>query len=269
MRSAAAVSVEDQPDARGELRAAHEMLEVVSAFADLVGRELAATGETPRRRTVDTSTELTAQEAKIARLARDSLSNPERFGPRPGDFTGRRSRPPTPGPATGGPPSPQHVDGRSAGLLPFRRAGRNPPSCSCARPRRVFPARQCVPAAPGLADGARKARRRHPGPPGRARNPHHQPAPGKATHGQGRRRPPRRPAHLLQRRRPTHAGHHRRDLQPHRPPSARLHPTSGRAGHSQPHPVQALLHHPIQAAVDPAADSRRRGQPRYTGQQAP
>jgi hypothetical protein len=55
------------------------------------------------------------------------------------------------------------------------------------------------------------------GPPGRARNPHHQPAPGKATHGQGRRRPPRRPAHLLHRRRPTHAGHHRRDLQPHRP----------------------------------------------------
>jgi hypothetical protein len=48
-RSAAAVSVEDQPDARGELRAAHEMLEEmgVSAFADLVRRELAATGETP------------------------------------------------------------------------------------------------------------------------------------------------------------------------------------------------------------------------------
>jgi DNA-binding CsgD family transcriptional regulator len=40
-------------------------------------RELAATDETARKRTVDTSTELTAQEARIARLARDGLSNPE------------------------------------------------------------------------------------------------------------------------------------------------------------------------------------------------
>ncbi len=36
-----------------------------------------ATGETARRRTVGTSDQLTAQEALIARLARDGLSNPE------------------------------------------------------------------------------------------------------------------------------------------------------------------------------------------------
>jgi DNA-binding NarL/FixJ family response regulator len=40
-------------------------------------RELLATGETARRRTVETSDQLTAQEAQIARLARDGLSNPE------------------------------------------------------------------------------------------------------------------------------------------------------------------------------------------------
>jgi len=40
-------------------------------------RELRATGETARKRTVTTRPELTAQEAQIARLARDGLSNPE------------------------------------------------------------------------------------------------------------------------------------------------------------------------------------------------
>ena len=35
------------------------------------------TGETARRRTVDPGGQLTAQEAQIARLARDGLSNPE------------------------------------------------------------------------------------------------------------------------------------------------------------------------------------------------
>ncbi|MDX6340961.1 MAG: hypothetical protein QOH87_1099, partial [Trebonia sp.] len=39
--------------------------------------ELKATGETARRRTVDPGGQLTAQEAQIARLARDGLSNPE------------------------------------------------------------------------------------------------------------------------------------------------------------------------------------------------
>jgi DNA-binding NarL/FixJ family response regulator len=40
-------------------------------------RELLATGETARKRTVESTGELTAQEAQIARLARDGLSNPE------------------------------------------------------------------------------------------------------------------------------------------------------------------------------------------------
>ncbi len=40
-------------------------------------RELLATGETVRKRTVETRDDLTAQERHIARLARDGLSNPE------------------------------------------------------------------------------------------------------------------------------------------------------------------------------------------------
>jgi DNA-binding NarL/FixJ family response regulator len=49
----------------------------IEAFAGRARRELQATGETARKRTVDTSGELTTQEAVIARLARDGLSNPE------------------------------------------------------------------------------------------------------------------------------------------------------------------------------------------------
>jgi DNA-binding CsgD family transcriptional regulator len=66
-------------DARAQLRTAHELLEAmgVEAFAERASRELRATGEAARRRTVDTGDELTAQEALIARLARDGLSNPE------------------------------------------------------------------------------------------------------------------------------------------------------------------------------------------------
>ena len=40
-------------------------------------RELAATGETARQRTVEARDTLTPQEAQIARLARQGLSNPE------------------------------------------------------------------------------------------------------------------------------------------------------------------------------------------------
>ena len=40
-------------------------------------RELLATGETVRKRRVETRGDLTAQEAQIARLARDGLTNPE------------------------------------------------------------------------------------------------------------------------------------------------------------------------------------------------
>jgi DNA-binding CsgD family transcriptional regulator len=65
--------------AREQLRTAHDMLDAmgIGAFADRARRELAATGETARKRTLDTSGELTAQEAQVARLARDGLSNPE------------------------------------------------------------------------------------------------------------------------------------------------------------------------------------------------
>ena len=49
----------------------------IEAFAERARRELLATGETVRKRTVETRDELTAQERQIARLARDGLSNPE------------------------------------------------------------------------------------------------------------------------------------------------------------------------------------------------
>ena len=66
-------------DARAQLRIAHDLLDAmgIEAFAERARRELAATGETARKRTVETSVQLTAQEAQIARLARDGLSNPE------------------------------------------------------------------------------------------------------------------------------------------------------------------------------------------------
>src|SRR5215216_2763217 len=66
-------------DAREQLRTAHDMLARIGAeaFAERARRELLATGETVRKRTVETRGELTAQEAQIARLARDGLSNPE------------------------------------------------------------------------------------------------------------------------------------------------------------------------------------------------
>jgi DNA-binding CsgD family transcriptional regulator len=66
-------------DAREQLRTAHDLLEAmgVEAFAERARRELRATGQTARKRTVQTTGELTAQEALVARLARDGLSNPE------------------------------------------------------------------------------------------------------------------------------------------------------------------------------------------------
>ena len=67
-------------DAREHLRAAQGMFETMgtAAFAQRAARELQATGETSRPRTRQTGpVELTAQEAQIARLARDGLSNPE------------------------------------------------------------------------------------------------------------------------------------------------------------------------------------------------
>jgi DNA-binding CsgD family transcriptional regulator len=67
-------------DARDQLRIANHMLEAMGmeAFAERARRELKATGEAARKPSVSTSDhQLTAQEAQIARMARDGLSNPE------------------------------------------------------------------------------------------------------------------------------------------------------------------------------------------------
>jgi DNA-binding CsgD family transcriptional regulator len=74
-------------EAREQLRIAHRMLDAMGmeAFAERACRELRAAGGTARKRTVPavpahtagTSDMLTAQEAQVARLARDGLSNTE------------------------------------------------------------------------------------------------------------------------------------------------------------------------------------------------
>jgi len=68
-------------DARQQLRIAREMFDAIGAvaFTDRAKRELAATGETVRKRPDHGSpgNELTAREAQIARLAADGLSNRE------------------------------------------------------------------------------------------------------------------------------------------------------------------------------------------------
>jgi len=66
-------------EAREHLRNAQAMLTAmgIEAFMPRTERELAATGERARKRTPDTREDLTAQEAQVARLARDGLSNPE------------------------------------------------------------------------------------------------------------------------------------------------------------------------------------------------
>ena len=66
-------------DAREQLRTAHAMLVAIGmeAFAERARRELVATGESVRKRSIETGTTLTAQEAYIARLARDGRTNPE------------------------------------------------------------------------------------------------------------------------------------------------------------------------------------------------
>jgi ATP/maltotriose-dependent transcriptional regulator MalT len=66
-------------DARQHLRTAHELLAEMGleAFAERARHELLATGETVRKRTPETNNDLTAQEAQIAGLARDGLTNPE------------------------------------------------------------------------------------------------------------------------------------------------------------------------------------------------
>jgi DNA-binding CsgD family transcriptional regulator len=66
-------------DAREQLRAAHDQFASIGmeAFAERARRELMATGEKVRKRSVETRDELTAQERQIAQMARDGLSNAE------------------------------------------------------------------------------------------------------------------------------------------------------------------------------------------------
>jgi DNA-binding CsgD family transcriptional regulator len=75
-------------EARAQLRTAYEMLDAIGmeGFAARARRELAATGETARQRTAppparilpgQSGEPLTPQEAQVAGLARDGLSNPE------------------------------------------------------------------------------------------------------------------------------------------------------------------------------------------------
>lgn len=66
-------------DAREQLRSAYDAFAAMGAegFAERAGRELQATGETVRKRTLGVREELTAQEAQIARLAAASRTNPE------------------------------------------------------------------------------------------------------------------------------------------------------------------------------------------------
>jgi DNA-binding CsgD family transcriptional regulator len=66
-------------DAREQLRVAYTMLSDMGAdaFAERARRELQATGETVRKRTVETLDELTPQELQVARLAANGQTNPE------------------------------------------------------------------------------------------------------------------------------------------------------------------------------------------------
>jgi DNA-binding CsgD family transcriptional regulator len=66
-------------DARQQLRRGYEMLTAmgIDGFAERARRELMATGETVRKRTAETVSELTEQEAEIAQLAAAGQTNPE------------------------------------------------------------------------------------------------------------------------------------------------------------------------------------------------
>src|SRR5215472_1976828 len=66
-------------DARVQLRAAYESFESWGAvpFAERARVELLATGETARRRSVETQLDLTPQERQVASLAASGLTNAE------------------------------------------------------------------------------------------------------------------------------------------------------------------------------------------------
>jgi DNA-binding CsgD family transcriptional regulator len=68
-----------RPAARQQLNTAHEMFTRMGAqaFAERARRELIATGEKVRKQPLSSGDELTAQEAQIARLAGDGLTNQE------------------------------------------------------------------------------------------------------------------------------------------------------------------------------------------------
>ncbi|MFG2059455.1 hypothetical protein ACGFI9_36130 [Micromonospora sp. NPDC048930] len=80
-------------EARVELRAAYEAFSAMGAemFAERAGRELAATGETVRRRLVGTREELTSQEATIAQLAVSGRGLTRARGTGTGDARSRRA----------------------------------------------------------------------------------------------------------------------------------------------------------------------------------
>jgi DNA-binding CsgD family transcriptional regulator len=64
-------------DARDQLRSARASFAEMGAvaFAQRAERELLATGETARKRTIESTDDLTPHEARIARMARDGASN--------------------------------------------------------------------------------------------------------------------------------------------------------------------------------------------------
>jgi DNA-binding CsgD family transcriptional regulator len=66
-------------EARDQLRSAFDAFTSIGAeaFAERARRELQATGETVRKRSDDTRTDLTPQEEEIARLAREGRTNSE------------------------------------------------------------------------------------------------------------------------------------------------------------------------------------------------
>ncbi len=66
-------------DARNQLRTAHDLLGTIGmeAFVERARHELLATGENVQSRVVGTREQLTAQEALVAQLASDGLTNPE------------------------------------------------------------------------------------------------------------------------------------------------------------------------------------------------
>jgi DNA-binding CsgD family transcriptional regulator len=71
--------VKRRVDARDQLRIAHEQFTTIGmeAFADRARNELQATGEHVRAHAPEARDDLTAQERRIAELARDGLSNSE------------------------------------------------------------------------------------------------------------------------------------------------------------------------------------------------